>query len=171
MNDNLLRGCFPLRKWVSNHSSVLRNFYSANDNSKFIQIGGNRKILGFLWGYDSDILKFKNNPIISNTSTKKSILHLSNIWLFGTVIFLYYLDTNLYSKNTVWAVGLGLIYFSLGMVFIQTLTFIPEYTEYSSIPQMFRCCKWSMVFDTLLSKLMAPLFLYAVFTNNLATLL
>ncbi|XP_072384596.1 uncharacterized protein [Diabrotica undecimpunctata] len=77
ISDILQRGCFPLRKWVSNCSSIIQGLNASPVESNFLRIGDSTKALGILWHIDEDVLSYHVTTPVSNSASKRTIL--SNI--------------------------------------------------------------------------------------------
>lgn len=72
----LRKGCFTLRKWISNNPDVLQSI-QVSETCEFMRLGDkeNTKMLGIYWSCQSDLLMYKIRELsLSKHITKRSIL-------------------------------------------------------------------------------------------------
>lgn len=72
----LMKGCFELRKWRSNDTSVIQSVCKDETYSSLMDFGSNIavKTLGLVWSSESDVLKFNIKPNLENSKITKRII-------------------------------------------------------------------------------------------------
>lgn len=73
----LYEACFPLRKWVSNNSSVVKMFESDNDPISVVNFADNKqfKTLGITWNNISDTFMYQVSALpVTSPVTKRTML-------------------------------------------------------------------------------------------------
>ncbi|XP_072400534.1 uncharacterized protein [Diabrotica undecimpunctata] len=107
ISDILQRGCFPLRKWVSNCSSIIQGLNASAVESNFLRIGDSTKALGILWHIDEDVLSYHVNTPVSNSASKRTILsNIAQIFdplgLFPCIIKAKIIIQEIWSEHLEW---------------------------------------------------------------------
>ncbi|XP_030763068.1 uncharacterized protein LOC115887734 [Sitophilus oryzae] len=75
VTDILQSGCFPLQKWASNNSEVLKHVKASNPSAIFkLGDGEKTKTLGIFWASSEDLLRYHISNPSSKAITKRTVL-------------------------------------------------------------------------------------------------